>query len=170
MPTANRHIVKTIAASIEINGKPEVIWQNITEVKIEQFSDPLLFRLLDVPKPLSAEIIAEGAGGQRIAYFSTGKKFIQEIIIWKPLEEYSFSFNPEEGFRVGYFFELKTGIFRMLKGAYFLKNQEQSTTLKLTTEYSIDKRYSFLLQAPIKIILKAFQRYLLHSIKKNAES
>ncbi len=170
MSIAQRHIIKTIDTSVQINGKAEVIWRNITEVEIEQFSDPLIFKLLDIPKPLRAEVISEGKGGRRIAYFSTGKKFIQEINTWKPFEEYSFLFNPEKGFRVGYFFELAEGIFRMRSGAYFLKNLGKSTTLQLRTEYSIDKSYYFLLNLPVRIILKAFQRYLLHSIKKNSES
>jgi len=107
------HITKSIDSSVEINGKPEIIWDNITNVKIEQFSDPFIFKSLDIPKPLRAEVLSEGKGGKRIAYFNTGKRFIQEIIAWKPLQEYSFSFNPEKGFRVGYFFELSEGVFRI---------------------------------------------------------
>ena len=106
MTTKKGHIVKTLSSTIYINGRAESIWENITNVKIEQFSDPTIFKLLDIPKPLKAEIISEGQGGRRIAYFDSGKKFMQEILVWKPLTEYSFSFNPEKGFKVLYFFEL----------------------------------------------------------------
>jgi hypothetical protein len=169
LKTKNRHIFKTLGSTIDIIGRPEVIWDNITNVKIEQFSDPTIFKLLDIPKPLKAEIISEGQGGKRIAYFDTGKKFIQEILVWKPLTEYSFSFNPEKGFKVLYFFELSEGVFQIPTGAYYLTTTGQNTTLKLPTTYSIDKRLYFLFNIPARIILKAFQRYLLTSIKKNSE-
>lgn len=168
MTTKNRHIIKTLGSTIDIIGRPEIIWDNITNVKIEQFSDPTIFKLLDIPKPLKAEIISEGQGGKRIAYFDTGKRFIQEILVWKPLKEYSFSFNPEKGFKVLYFFELSEGVFQIPTGAYYLTTTGQTTTLKLTTTYSIDKRLYFLFNIPVKFILKAFQRYLLTSIKKNS--
>lgn len=169
MTTNNRHTVKTLESTIDIVGSPAVIWENITNVKIEQFSDPVIFQLLDIPKPLRAEIISEGLGGKRIAYFDNGKKFIQEILIWKPMTEYSFSFNPEKGFKVLYFFELSAGVFRIPSGAYYLTTSGQTTTLKLSTTYSIDRRLYFVLNIPARIILKAFQRYLLQSIKKNSE-
>jgi hypothetical protein len=169
LTNTNRHIVKTLGSTIDIHGRPETIWDNITNVKIEQFSDPTIFKILDIPKPLRAEVISEGQGGKRIAYFDSGKKFIQEILVWKPLTEYSFSFNPEKGFTVCYFFELSQGVFQIPKGAYYLTTVGQTTTLKLTTTYSIDKRLNFLFSIPVRLILKAFQRYLLKSIKKNSE-
>lgn len=169
MTVNNRHIVKTLGSTIDILARPEIIWENITNVKIEQFSDPTIFKILDIPKPLKAEIISEGQGGRRIAYFDTGKKFMQEILVWKPLAEYSFSFNPEKGFRVLYFFELSEGVFQIPTGAYYLTTTGETTTLKLTTTYSIDRSLYFLFNIPARLILKAFQRYLLTSIKKNSE-
>jgi hypothetical protein len=169
LTTSDRHIIKTLGSTIDIQGQPQTIWDNITNVKIEQFSDPAIFKLLDIPKPLKAEIISEGQGGRRVAYFDSGKRFIQEILVWKPLKEYSFSFNPEKGFRVCYFFELSEGVFQIPTGAYYLTTIGETTTLKLTTTYSIDKRLYFLFNIPARLILKAFQRYLLTSIKKNSE-
>ena len=166
MTNKKRHIVKTRGSTIDINSQPKTIWGNIINVKIEQFSDPTIFKLLDIPKPLKAEIISEGQGGKRIAYFDSGKKFIQEILVWKPLTEYSFSFNPD---RVCYFFELSEGVFKIPFGAYYLTTIGQTTTLKLTTTYSIDRRLYFKFNIPVRLILKAFQRYLLTSIKKNSE-
>ena len=169
MTKNGRHIIKTICSEIDIAGRPETIWDNITNVKIEQFSDPIIFKLLDIPKPMRAEVISEGKGGKRIAYFDSGKRFIQEILEWKPFEEYAFSFNPEKGFRVCYVFELSEGVFRIPSGAYHLLAIGKTTTLKLTTTYSIDSRLFYLFNLPVRLILKAFQRYLLTSIKKNFE-
>jgi hypothetical protein len=51
-------------------------------------SDPIIFKVLSIPKPMRAELISEGKGGQRIAYFDNGKRFIQEILEWNPYAEY----------------------------------------------------------------------------------
>ncbi len=169
MKSSNRHIKRTISYTIAINGYPEVIWDNITNVQIEQFSDPLAFRLLGIPRPLKADLITEGEGGKRIAYFDTGKRFIQEITTWEPLKEYSFNFNPEKCFVVGYFFDISDGIFKVPNGSYFLRNKGDEIELKLATTYSLDRRIYFLFNIPVRVILKAFQKYLLTSIKKNNE-
>lgn len=163
------HIKGTIFSKIEIYASPEKIWENITNVKIEQFSDPFIFRLLDIPKPLRAEVFSEGEGGARVAHFNTGKKFLQKILIWEPMKYYSFSFNPEKGFRVLYFFELSEGIFRISTGAYSLYTNDENTVLKLVTNYSINKRFFFAFNLPARLILKLFQRYLLNSINRNSE-
>lgn len=163
------HITKSIYTDINISAQAESIWENVTNVKIEQFSDPFIFKLLGIPKPLRAEIISEGEGGSRIAYFDSGKRFMQKILVWKPPNEYSFSFNPEKGFRVCYLFELSEGVFRIPGGAYYLTKTPNSTNLKLVTTYSIDRRLFLLFNLPARLILKLFQRYLLTSIKKNAE-
>jgi hypothetical protein len=169
LTVSNRHIKRTFSSSIEINGRPEIIWDNITNVRIEQFSDPMTFKLLGIPRPLKADLLIEGEGGQRIAYFDSGKKFIQEITTWQPLKEYSFNFNPEKGFVVGYFFDISDGVFRVPNGSYFLIDKGDKIELQLSTTYSLDRRIYFLFNIPVRLILKAFQKYLLTSIKRNSE-
>jgi hypothetical protein len=169
MKTDSRHIIKSIASSIEIEAAPAIVWEHITNVKIEQFSDPLAFKILGIPRPLKAEIISAGKGGKRIAYFDSGKRFIQEITSWQPFQLYSFDFNPEKGFMVGHFFDLADGIFRVPNGSYLLTETVAGTSLQLSTTYSLDRKIYFLFNIPVRIILKAFQQYLLSSIKKNSE-
>lgn len=164
-----RHIEKTITSEIEINARTEVIWTEITNVQIEKFSDPKIFRLLGIPRPLKANLLIEGEGGKRIAYFDNGKRFIQEITKWKPHSEYSFNFNPEKGFVVAYFFDLSEGVFKVPRGSYNLSVTDNKTVLKLSTSYSLDNRVYYVFNFPVKIILRAFQNYLLTSIKQNSE-
>jgi hypothetical protein len=162
------HITRTISSQIQISGDRQTIWEKITNVQIEEFSHPAIFQLLDIPKPLKAEIIADGVGGRRIAYFDNKKRFVQEILIWNPFTEYSFSFNPENGFRVAYFFDLSNGVFQIPTGSYYL-SENGHVTLELQTTYSIHKYLFVLLYLPVTIVLKLFQRFLLTSIKKNSE-
>lgn len=169
MKAKSRHIIKSISSTIDIKASPDTVWENITNVKLAQYSDPVLFKFLGIPKPLNADVISTGVGGQRIAYFDTGKRFIQRITIWKPLQEYSFDFNPEKGFIVGHMFDLSDGIFRVPSGTYLLTEKASTTTLQLSTTYSLDKRVYLIFNLPVRLILKAFQRYLLQSIKANSE-
>lgn len=169
MPHDSNHLKKSLQSQIIIEASSDKIWENITNVQIENFAEPWFFRLLDIPKPLKAEVTSTGIGGQRIAYFDTGKKFIQEITIWNYPNEYSFTFNPEDGFKVGYFFDLSKGVFRMLSGDYTLTSQDKGILLTLNSNYSIHKRLNWLLGLPIYFVLVIFQKYLLESIKKNAE-
>jgi hypothetical protein len=162
------HIVRRISSQIQIKADRKRIWDKITNVQIEEFSHPMSFQLLGIPKPLKAEIISEGTGGQRIAYFDNKKRFVQEILIWNPLAEYSFSFNPEPGFKVAYFFDLENGVFQIPTGSYYLSGNDV-VTLELQTTYSIHKFFFILLYLPVTLVLKLFQRFLLASIKKNAE-
>lgn len=69
---------KTISSSIDIHAKPAIVWKHITVVKLKEFSDPWYFKVLDIPKPLSAEIISSGVGGKRKDYFAKENMFIQK--------------------------------------------------------------------------------------------
>lgn len=153
-----------------IAAEPELIWDKITNVNIEEFSDPIIFQLLDIPKPLRADIVSEGKGGKRIAYFDSGKQFNQEILKWNPYQEYSFSFNPEKGFKVGYVLDIADGVFRIKTGSYTLiKDNDAPVRLILQTDFSINRYLFPLFILPARLILLVFQNYLLRSIKQNAE-
>lgn len=163
------HIKKTISTTVQVKSNAESVWKNITNVQIEQFDDPWYFKLLNIPKPLKAEVTKNGVGGKRIAFFNNGKKFIQTISTWEELKEYSFTFNPEKHFVVGFFFDLSDGVFRILTGSYFITGNLNCLNLELKTTYSISRKANWLLSIPIRIVLYIFQEYLLKSIKKNSE-
>jgi len=163
------HIEKTISSSVFIRSEAKSVWENITNVQIEQFSDPWYFKLMNIPKPLKAEITKKGVGGRRTAFFNNGKKFIQTINSWEELKEYSFSFNPDKNFVVGYFFDLSDGVFKILTGSYYLTDSHKGLHLELQTTYSISKQTNWILSWPIRTVLNIFQEYLLRSIKRNSE-
>jgi hypothetical protein len=88
----------------------EQVWDQIVNVDIASYPHPGYFRIAGIPNPLRAEVVADGVGGRRIAYFDNGKRFLQQITAWEPPREYAFTFNPEKGFRVAYFFDLSDGL------------------------------------------------------------
>lgn len=165
-----KSIHKIISSHVTIQSTPEIVWEKITNVEIEHFKFPWYFRLLNIPKPIKAEITQKGVGGKRIAYFDNGKKFFQDIDSWEQNRTYSFTFDPEDGFKAGYFFSIFDGVFKILKGTYFLKTSEKEVQIQLKTNYSIQRNYLFALHYPILVVLSVFQKYLLNTIKVNAEN
>lgn len=165
--TGARRMTGALSATALLEASPERIWDEITNVDIHSYPQPWYFRVAGIPHPLRAEVLSTGVGGQRIAYFASGKRFIQRITKWEPLREYAFTFNPEKGFRVVFLFDLSDGIVQIPTGSYLLTKQGSSVLLKLSTEYSIDRRVSWILGPPVRLGLRTFQRYLLLGIGRN---
>jgi hypothetical protein len=163
------HRVRGRLSSIAtVRGTPSHVWRLIVNVDIAQYPQPRFFRLLGIPHPERAEVSYEGVGGERIASFDTGKRFLQRITEWDPPRRYAFTFNPEPGFKVLYFFDLSDGPVQIPAGAYDLTPDSGGTRIVLSTEYSIDRRARLMLQLPVMTMLKLFQRYLLRGIARNA--
>ncbi|MFA7266904.1 MAG: hypothetical protein WC054_11380 [Candidatus Nanopelagicales bacterium] len=167
----NRRVVATMYGSTTVTVPVAVVWDQIINVDIHSFTHPRYFSWLGIPNPLRAEVISSGVGGQRIAYFDNGKRFIQRITVWRPPLEYAFSFNPEKGFKVAFFFDLSDGVVQIPTGSYLLTESADApggTTIRLGTQYSIDHRFERVLRIPVKLALRGFQRFLLTAIAKNS--
>ena len=164
---AMRH--NTIEHTIHINATAESVWQHITEVDIASFRHPTYFALLDIPKPLRAEVVEPGVGGARTAFFSNGLRFTQKITEWQPPERYAFTFRADPGFRVAYFLDLSDGPFRMKCGAYRIAPGQGGARLSLSSQYELYGIVGASLHIPVGLVLSLFQRYLLRGIKANAE-
>ena len=168
--TATSRVSGSITSSATVGGSPEHAWDEITNVDIGNYALPAYLKLAGIPHPLRAEVNAAGVGGERIAYFDTGKRFIQRITVWDPPREYAFTFNPESGFKVVFFFDLSDGVVQIPSGSYLLDSAGGQTVIRLSTQYSIDRRLHLVLGPPVRIMLRVFQRYLLRSIAGNVRS
>ncbi|RYE26314.1 MAG: hypothetical protein EOP45_04030 [Sphingobacteriaceae bacterium] len=166
----DNYLSKQISSKVFINSSIDNIWDKITNVEIEEFNFPWYFRFLNIPKPIRAKILEEGIGGKRMAYFDNHKTFIQEIITWEKNKTYSFTFNSEDTFRAGYFFNIFKGIFSISKGTYYITVVDNHNQIELETDYFIRKGFGWILNKPIYMILTLFQGYLLNTIKITSES
>jgi hypothetical protein len=159
----------SVEHSVDVAASAESVWREITQVDIASFSHPLYLSLLGIPKPLRAEVLRMGVGGMRIAFFSNGLRFTQEITEWRPCERYAFTFRPDPGFRVAYLLDLSDGPFRMVSGAYRISPGGAGTRLSLSSQYELRGVPGALLRWPIRMILDRFQTYLLRGIRANSE-
>jgi hypothetical protein len=110
----------TLSSSIRILATPETVWRNITNVRIDSSVPPRVFTLLGIPKPLHAELFEKPPERRRVAYFSNGKRFSQEITSWQPLEGYAFTFRADSGFKVAFVLDLSRGPFQLVSGEYHM--------------------------------------------------
>ena len=162
--------IDTLSSTIIIHADKEAVWQQITDVDIAAFAHPPILKWMGVPQPLHAEVLSEGVGGQRVATFDNGKRFFQEITAWEPPVHYEFTFQPEKGFRVVYLFDLADGLFQMHRGAYRLLRHQEGVLLSLTSWFSLGDPFRGILMLPVRLILRSYQQFLLHSIARNIES
>jgi hypothetical protein len=159
----------SIEHSVSVAASAEQVWQEVTLVDIASFRHPPYLALLGIPKPLRAEVLRPGVGGVRIAYFAEGRRFSQEITAWQPPEQYAFTFRADPGFRVAYCFDLADGPFRMLAGAYRLRQAGPGTHLTLSSQYELRGVPGACIRVPVRLVLQLFQAYLLRGIRANAE-
>lgn len=159
----------TLVQSIVIASVRERIWHEITQVDIVTAKHPVIFRLFGIPKPLRAEMRAIGEGGERIAFFANGLRFVQRISTWLPGQRYTFSFQPDPGFRVAYCFDLSKGPFRIISGSYELRDHPKGIELFLASHYTLRGVIGNLIALPVWVLMRIYQRYLLHNIRVNCE-
>lgn len=153
----------------DVQAPAEIVWQQVIEVDIAAFDHPAYFSLLDIPKPLNAEVTKPGVGGRRVAYFANGRTFTQTITTWQPHTQYDFTFHASANFRVSYLLNLANGPFQMKAGSYKIVPQDGGVRLFLSSNYQLRGIVGLLLYIPVRLVLNLFQRYLLRGIKANAE-
>lgn len=146
------------------------VWRFVTDVDVEAYPHPTIFKLLGVPRPLRAELKGDGVGARRTAWFDNGKRFTQVVLEWTPPQLYWFSFTADPGFRAGYLFDLSKGPFRMLEGWYQLDEiSPKVTRVKLGSLYLCAIPRMQVIPWIIGRVLPAYQRFLLRMIKANCE-
>lgn len=158
---------KNICNKIYLDADRKDIWNEITNVMIAKFRFPIFLSILGIPKPLSAEVVKQGVGGYRVAYFSNNAQFKQEILEWNLYKNYMFSFNATGNFNVAYFMNLSNGPFEIKTGAYDLIETDSGIELILTSQYSLKGFKGKIMHFPYRIVVYYFQRHLLKGIRSN---
>lgn len=167
MPFFQGFRTKYVHNTIVLKAEPAAIWREITNVGVADFDFPWIFRLLGVPKPLSAEVIKKGVGGYRVAKFSNGAEFHQNILEWEVNKKYRFQFNATQNFRVGHLMNLSKGPFQILTGGYDLLDHEGGILLLLSSNYQLHGVLGAIMHIPFRWVVYAFQKHLLKGIAYN---
>ena len=146
------------------------VWEYVTNVDVAAHRHPAIFKALGVPRPLRAELKGTGVGSTRTAWFDNQKRFIQTVLEWKPPACFRFTFAPDPGFRAGFVFDLSCGPFRIVEGWYRLAEVEANATqVTLGSRYFCSIHPIFIVPSMIRVVLRAYQSFLLRMIKSNCE-
>jgi len=160
---------RVLTSACWIRASLAEVWEQITEVDIAAIPHAWWLPVLGIPRPLRADVLEPGVGGQRVAHFEGGRRFTQEITEWRPSERFGFTFHASADFVVGHVLNLSTGPFRMKAGRYTLEQKGEGVELTLSSDYVLHGVVGVLLRLPVILTLWAFQRYLLGGIRANAE-
>lgn len=159
---------QSIESFIEICSPLQIVWKAVQNVDVAGIPRNLLLSFLDIPEPVSATLYDQGVGSKRIAIFSNGKKFIQTVTEWNPPYSYTFNFEAEARFRVGYLFDLSKETFSILSGSYRLESLTNGgVRLYLESHYIFSIRF---LKPIVHYLLKRYQVDLLRRIRINCEN
>ena len=159
----------SVEHTLVIAASPDVVWREVTEVDLAAFAHPRYLSLLGIPKPLRAEVHRPGVGGARTAFFANDHRFSQRITEWRPSEHYAFTFEPDPGFRVARWLDLREGPLRLVAGAYRLRHAGGGTRLSLASEIELHGLLGACLRPPATVALRLVQRRILMGIRANAE-
>ena len=84
---------RVLTSACWIRASLAEVWEQITEVDIAAIPHAWWLPVLGIPRPLRADVLEPGVGGQRVAHFEGGRRFTQEITEWRPSERFGFTFH-----------------------------------------------------------------------------
>lgn len=161
---------------IDIQSKPESIWQNVTRVsEIAREQDKgWLTRTLGFPRPIKAELNYEGVGAYREAIFSKGLVFHETVTHYEPLKKMEFTIkaNPYEipSTTLDEHITIGGRYFDILNGTYQLEELSGSNyRLHLYSQFTLSTTFNFYASWWACWIMKDIQSNILQIIKKRAE-
>lgn len=166
----------TIENSITIHASPSAVWKQLGDVKSIQPNELgiTLTSLIGVPRPVKANMSAEGVGAIRTSEWEKGVSFREVITSWEPNEKmtYSFDINPETIPDHALDKHVKFGgkYFSPLNGGYYLSEDPDGNTV-LTLKTSLIDNTNFGIYSRIwgELIFQDFHRSLLRLMKSRAE-
>ncbi|KAA3439846.1 hypothetical protein [Rufibacter hautae] len=162
-------------SEVVILSKPEVIWDNIVEVKTIKKGEynSGFFNSVGIPRPISATVEKKEIDGQRIGKFEGGLKFIETITEYEDFKKVSFDIEIDpKTVRQKVFDQhvLNGNYFTFVDATYKLTELNNGQVkLTLLSSYRLTSTINFYGKFWGDIILSDFQNRLLSVIKARCE-
>jgi len=167
------HIIST---SIEIHADPEVVWENIKNVKDIQPEEikPHFVHLIGVPKPLNGELNKEGVGGIRAITWQKGIKFKEIIRTWEEKESFTYDIEVDPSSIPPTTLDEHVMIggryFDVIEGGYKVTSVSLNRTLvTLYCKYRVTTNLNFYSKWWADLMLDDFNEMILEVIKSRCE-
>ncbi|HQY51799.1 MAG TPA: hypothetical protein PLD63_05460 [Ignavibacteria bacterium] len=161
-----------IESEVIISAAPEMIWNNIVEVRTirENEYSSGFFNDIGIPRPISANVDRKEIGGQRTGNFEGGLKFFETITKYEPDKIISFDIRIDpKSVRPNVFDQhvLSGNYFTFVNATYELTPLSNGQVkLKLLSNYQLTSTINFYGKFWGDLILRDFQDRLLEVIEK----
>jgi len=160
-----------IESEVIISAAPEMIWNNIVEVRTirENEYSSGFFNDIGIPRPISANVDRKEIGGQRTGNFEGGLKFFETITKYEPDKIISFDIRIDpKSVRPNVFDQhvLSGNYFTFVNATYELTPLSNGQVkLKLLSNYQLTSTINFYGKFWGDLILRDFQDRLLEVIE-----
>jgi len=161
---------------IDILAPKERIWSHVTRVsEIQPFEDRSgLTKVLQLPRPIRAELNYEGVGAEREAIFAGGLIFNERVLQYEDQKLMKFSIKANTFDIPSTTFDnhilIGGDYFDVLQGTYELEQLgENKFRLHLYSEFKLSTTFNFYASIWGKWIMKDIQNNILHVVKKRSE-
>lgn len=173
LEASNRYMVEN---TITIHASPEAVWQQIINVNtIEEGEIPdSLTSIIGVPKPIEANMNAQGVGAVRTSTWEKGVSFNEVITQWVPNERMTYTFDIDTTLIPDHAMDkhVKMGgeYFSPTSGGYFISQDALgNTVLRIETSLLDNTNFGVYSRVWGEIIFRDFHRSLLTLIKTRSE-
>jgi hypothetical protein len=163
--------------SITIDASDEVVWQNLTRVRLitEIENKKSLFQFMGFPRPLEAVLDTVAVGGVRKAIFDRGLFFTETVTQMQPLKVLAFSIeaDPESIPPAALDEHVMVGgkYFDVLEGRYEIERiGNDKILLHLSSQFRLSTRFNFYSGFWSKLIMHDIQENILEIIKERCEN
>jgi hypothetical protein len=161
---------------IDIESDAESIWNNVTRVSEIKLAEDQgwLTNLMQIPRPIRAELDFEGVGAKREAIFDGGLVFNETVFEYEhqKLMRFSIKANTYEIPSTTFDDHILIGgtYFDVLQGTYELeKLSERKYRLHLYSNFKLNTTFNFYASIWGRWIMKDIQRNILNVIKSRSE-
>lgn len=163
--------------SIEINATPDVVWKQLANVRTIEKSELSfsLTALIGVPRPIEANMNAEGVGAVRTSKWDKGVVFKEVITDWTPSKRmaYTFDIDPEAipDNVLDQHVKLGGEYFSPIVGEYLITNgRSGNTILHLKTTLRDNTNFGIYSRIWGEVIFQDFHMSLLKLMKHRSET
>jgi len=167
-----RNVTETV-----IDAPASVVWRHVIEVPeitVQEWQGAFYTRI-GFPRPLSATLSREGAGGVRRATFAGGVLFLEEVVAWEPERRIAFTIDAQTDSIPPHTLDQHVTIggryFDVLDGEYRLEPLDDARTrVILTSRHRVSTTLNVYTSLWARAIMRSIQGSILDVVKRRAEA
>jgi hypothetical protein len=167
-------LYRSTHSSIFIKAEADTVWnaiKSVPEISANEYQISWT-HVFGLPRPLAATLSFEGIGGTRLATFSSGLTFLEQITVWEPSQEIAFTIKAQgtkrQAFALGP--EIGGRFVDVLNGRYFIERLESEVMLHLSSTQRLSSHLNGYAAFWVNAVMSDLQQTILNVIKTRCEA